>query len=244
MSSSSSTSLKSPTFQSTTATMKSSSVANATSSIEHDDDVSEMSLSESQSLHSSSGERHQRNNDKSYLFDKFLNSSYSMNFRLNGARNSLSSRDSNASLSLDSSIISLNILKDLESQMLYGDLRRESFQARSGTKNFCLNPLFEEGVPTEVETQIDNRNVDESENLFKGVSLSSSCSRSSRVSECSSDEFRVNCVEEIFVELSKIRRSASVSSSHPDAMSGDEHTNSSFAIERCNSLKRCERLLK
>lgn len=227
--------------------MKSSSNATNNDDIEHEDDVSEMSLSESHFfLHnSSSDESLQRRSDKSYLFDKFLNSS-SMSFRSNGACNSLSSRHSSASSGRDSSsTISLKSLKQLESQMLYGDLRRESFRARAGTRNFCLNPLFEEGFPSEKRTRPDNDNDDEYENVLRGISLSSSCSHSSRISECSSDEIRVNCVEEIFVELSKVRRCASVTSSRSsENKSVDGREQTSFVVDRCNSLKRSERLLK
>lgn len=240
--------MKSPTLHSaaTTATMKSSS--NATNNNtehddndEEDDNVSEMSLSDSQFLHnSSSDESHRRRNDKSYLFAKFLNSTSMMNFRANGARNSsLSSRQSSSDAS-SSSNVSLESLKQLESQMLYSDLRRESFRARAGTRNFCLNPLFEEGFPSEAKrTRLEND--DEYANVCEGISLSSSCSRSSRISECSFEESRVNCVEEIFVELSKVRRCASVSSSNSVTKSEDEQHPTSFHVERYKSLKRSER---
>lgn len=56
----------------------------------------------------------------------------------------MSSRNSRDSSERDFSIPK-EILKQLESQMLHGDLKRESFRARNGTNNFCLNPLFEEG---------------------------------------------------------------------------------------------------
>lgn len=194
----SSVAAKSPTTP--TATMKS------TNFDDNDDDVSEMNLCEV-TCHQTLPE-----NDKSYLFEKFLNSSATTNF-------DTMSKTSQSSRNSDDSLIPTKILKQLESQMLHSDLRRESFRARSGTSNFCLNPLFEEGF--------GNENI---ANHSREISLSS------RNSECSADEIRVNCVEEILVGLCKIRRSASPNSSNSEKPS--------FVVERCNSLKRSERRLK
>lgn len=41
-------------------------------------------------------------------------------------------------------IIPVDILAKLESDMLHGNLKRDSFRSRSSTKNFVTNPIFDE----------------------------------------------------------------------------------------------------
>lgn len=155
------------------------------------------------------------------MLDKLLNSSFD--------EVSISSKNSRDSSERDFSIPK-EILKQLESQMLHGDLKRESFRARNGTNNFCLNPLFEEGFTL--------KSIEKSENGQKQVekSLKSQKLPSVESSVGSLDEIKANCVENIFMDLSKIRRSGSIKSFESDGPT--------FAAERCHSLKRSERRLK
>lgn len=155
--------------------------------------------------------------DREFLLEKLLNSNF----------DSLSVTSKNSRESSDISIPK-EILKQLESQMLHSDLKRESFRARNGTKNFCLNPLFEEGFGVKLG--------DESQAREASVVHHHETLPSSRNSICSLDEIKANCVENIFLDLDKIRRSGSVNSGDSDRPS--------FAAERCHSLKRAERKLK
>lgn len=154
--------------------------------------------------------------DRKFLLDKLLNSNFDSL--------STTSRNSRDSSERDFSIPK-EILKQFESQMLHSDLKRESFRARNGTKNFCLNPLFEEGfnMNSNDDEIVRTKSVDKQR--FEVLP-----STSSSISSLD------NCVESIFLDLHKIRRSGSVKSVDSDKPS--------FAAERCHSLKRSERKLK
>jgi hypothetical protein len=161
---------------------------------------------------------HNHQHDREFLLEKLLNSNFDVV--------SMSSRNSRDSSERDFSIPK-EILKQLESQMLLGDLKRESFRARSGTNNFCLNPLFEEGFPL---------NSNENNENTVGKSLPAITLKSFANSVGSLDEIKGTCVENIFMDLNKVRRSGSVKSFDSDRPT--------FAAERCHSLKRNERRLK
>ena len=164
---------------------------------------------------------HNQHHERDFLVEKLLNSNFDTL--------STTSRNSRDSSERDFSIPK-EILKQLESQMLHADLKRESFRARNGTKNFCLNPLFEEGFGTKLS---DVENETSSMEFPERVdSLASTTSNS----VYSLDEIKANCVENIFLGLDKIRRSGSQRSVDSDRPS--------FSAERCHSLKRTERKLK
>lgn len=162
---------------------------------------------------------HNLHHEREFLLEKLLNSNFDSL--------SVTSRNSQESSEREISIPK-EIIKQLESQMLHSDLKRESFRARTGTKNFCLNPLFEEGFCTKLsdETYLNSEN-----NICRRETLPSSTS-----SIISLDEIKANCVENIFLDLDKIRRSGSENSGDSDRPT--------FAAERCLSLKRTERKLK
>lgn len=164
---------------------------------------------------------HNQHHERDFLVEKLLNSNFDTVSMT--SRDSLDSSERNFSIPKD-------ILRQLESQMLHADLKRESFRARSGTRNFCLNPLYEEGFK-----------LDDSENNLSTTELSVHAQRvetlpSTTSSVNSIDEMKSNCVENIFLGLDKVRRSGSVKSVESDRPR--------FAAERCNSLKRRERNLK
>lgn len=161
--------------------------------------------------------------ERDFLLEKLLNSNFDSL--------SISSRNSRDSSERDFSI-PREILRQLESQMLHADLKRESFRARTGTRNFCLNPLFEEGFPPQSNNCEHNQDFEEKSHYAqRAETLPSTAS-----SVCSLDEIKANCVENIFLDLNKVRRSGSVLSTGSDRPS--------FAAERCHSLKRIERKLK
>lgn len=161
--------------------------------------------------------------DRNFLLEKLLNS--------NSDSVSVTSRNSRDSSERDFTIPK-EILKQLESQMLHADLKRESFRARTGTKNFCLNPLFEEGFGVKSHEVKSGSNVEKkSHQTRRALTQPSSASSISSL-----DELKSNCVENIFMDLNHVRRSGSV-------LSGDSDR-PSFVAERCHSLKRTERKLK
>lgn len=166
---------------------------------------------------------HSQHHDRKFLLEKLLNSNFDSV--------SVSSRNSRDSSERDFSI-PREIMRQLESQMLHADLKRESFRARTGTRNFCLNPLFEEGFAFQ-SSDTDN----ESKFEVKSHEAQRSNTLPSTASSISSlDELKANCVENIFMDLNKVRRSGSVKSADSDRPS--------FVAERCHSLKRSERKLK
>lgn len=158
---------------------------------------------------------------RDFLLEKLLNSNFDTL--------SVSSRNSRDSSEPD---LPKEILKQLESQMLHSDLKRESFRARNGTRNFCLNPLFEENFVVKIDDIEDFAKWKEnSRHSVKQQTLPSTTSSISSL-----EEMRANCVENIFLDLDKVRSGGSVKSAGSDK--------ASFAAERCNSLKRSERKLK
>lgn len=159
-----------------------------------------------------------QHHERDFLLEKLLNSNFDTL--------SLTSRISRESSEPD---VPKEILRQLESQMLHSDLKRESFRARNGTRNFCLNPLFEENFVVKTD-DIQSISICGENSHIQQVLPSAAVSISSL------DEMKSNCVENIFLDLHRVRRSGSVKSSDSD--------NPSFAAERCHSLKRRERKLK
>lgn len=170
------------------------------------------------------GKLHNQHHERDFLVEKLLNSNFDSI--------STASRISRDSSERDFSIPK-EILKQLESQMLHADLKRESFRARNGTKNFCLNPLFEEGFGTKLS---DDENKTNSVELSLETQRADSLTSTTSSSVYSLDEMKANCVENIFLGLDKIRRTGSLRSVDSDRPS--------FSSERCHSLKRNERKLK
>jgi hypothetical protein len=161
---------------------------------------------------------------RDFLLEKLLNSNFDSL--------SISSRNSRDSSERDFTI-SREVLKQLESQMLHADLKRESFRARTGTRNFCLNPLFEEGFAPQSNNCENNQNFEEKSHYAQRAETLPSAAGS----VSSLDDIKANCVENIFMDLNKVRSSSgSVKSTGSDRPS--------FAAERCHSLKRIERKLK
>lgn len=162
-----------------------------------------------------------QHHERDFLLEKLLNSDFDAL--------SITSRNSRESFEAD---VPKEILKQLESRMLHSDLKRESFRARNGTRNFCLNPLFEENFAVKTDDFENYLKYDEKPgNVIRQQTLPSTAS-----SIRSLDEIKANCVENIFLDLDRVRRSGSVKSIDSDKPS--------FAAERCHSLKRSERKLK
>lgn len=163
----------------------------------------------------------QQQDSKIFLIDKLLNSDRLGRSSRTSSVDSLS-RSSRASSEKECSLPK-EIMKQLEEKMLHNDLKRESFRARTGTSNFCLNPLFEED-----RSSIPNESKDiqkPKETLPQELSHN-----------YSNEDSKSNCVENIFLDLNKVRRSGS--------LKDHRGSTSSLYSSRCNSLKRMERNLK
>lgn len=163
----------------------------------------------------------QQQDSKIFLIDKLLNSD-----RL-GRSSRTNSVDSSSRSSRESSekecSLPKEIMKQLEEKMLHNDMKRESFRARAGTSNFCLNPLFEED-----RSLLPN----ESKEIQKPKEISPP----EHSHNYSNEDSKSNCVENIFLDLNKVRRSGS--------LKDHRGSTSSLYSSRCNSLKRMERNLK
>lgn len=198
----------------TSSTSKSPSFDSKSPSFEVEDEVSDENFNRNLP---------NQHHGRDFLMEKLLNSNFDTI--------SETSRNSRDSSERDFSIPK-EIVRQLESQMLHSDLKRDSFRARNGTRNFCLNPLFEENFvtkSTDIESHLNSE--ENSRHVFKHQTLPSTTSSMSSL-----EEMKANCVENIFLHLDRIRRTGSVKSSDSDKPS--------FVAERCHSLKRSERKLK
>lgn len=163
----------------------------------------------------------QQQDSKIFLIDKLLNSDRLGRSSRAGSVDSLS-RSSRESSEKECPLPK-EIMKQLEEKMLHNDLKRESFRARTGTSNFCLNPLFEEDrslLPSDPKEIQKPKEI-----LPRKISH-----------DYSNEDSKSNCVENIFLDLNKVRRSGS--------LKDHSGSTSSLYASRCNSLKRMERNLK
>ncbi|CAO1391538.1 unnamed protein product [Diamesa hyperborea] len=130
----------------------------------------------------------QQQDSKIFLIDKLLNSERLGRSSRTSSVESLS-RSSRASSEKEFALPK-EIMKQLEEKMLHNDLKRESFRARTGTSNFCLNPLFEED-----RSSLSN----ESKEIQKPKeTLPQELSH-----KYSNEDSKSNCVENIFLDLNK-----------------------------------------
>ncbi len=58
----------------------------------------------------------------------------------------------------------LEVISQLERHSLHGNLKRDSFRSRSGTKNFVLNPIFDERFESEIEDEVFDKNTETIDN--------------------------------------------------------------------------------
>lgn len=54
----------------------------------------------------------------------------------------------------------LEVINQLERHSLHGNLRRDSFRSRNGTKNFVLNPIFDERFESEPDDEVFHKNIE------------------------------------------------------------------------------------
>lgn len=165
----------------------------------------------------------------SYIMDKFLNEgtnqqtsavsrSLSLNFKTKKLKsnNSIYSESSKKpsvkkrphSIS-DFNNLNSNVLRQYEAEMLFSDIKRDSFRPRSSTKNFALNPIFDElegGSESLVSDQESGFVSTKNDFDLKSDSESSFGLNFSEVPKC---------VKTIYTDLPSIRRSSSLRSDRP-----------------------------
>lgn len=133
--------------------------------------------------------------------------------------------------------VSKEILSKLEEAMLHNNLSRDSFRVRSATKNFVLNPLFEDKLldNSNNHTPLHQTNNNQKNETLKPSKLATSSENfNSNKSDINMLEAsKANCVENVFVNLIKIRRANSLKDV-------DEEAKSNFAKKRCNSFRRLD----
>lgn len=59
----------------------------------------------------------------------------------------------------------LEVIKQLERHSLHGNLKRDSFRSRSGTKNFVLNPIFDERFESEGDDEVFDKSIEIHDNV-------------------------------------------------------------------------------
>lgn len=127
--------------------------------------------------------------------------------------------------------ISKEVLAQLEQQMLHNDLKRDSFRARTATHNFVTNPIFEDSNEFNVDQSLK---ISTASNSLKNNSNQSDDGRNRYESM---EDSKFNCVENVLVDFSKIKRTSSLKRPATDTQSVGSIT------RRYNSLKRYDRNL-
>lgn len=54
----------------------------------------------------------------------------------------------------------MEVINQLERHSLHGNVRRDSFRSRTGTKNFVLNPIFDERFESECDDEVFDTNTE------------------------------------------------------------------------------------
>lgn len=185
-------------------------------------------VSENISFFNNHESRFKPNNHNSYIMDKFLNEgthqqtsvsrSLSLNFKL---EKKLKSHNSVYNESYTKPIVkrphsisdfnnlNSNILNQFEAQMLFSDIKRDSFRPRTSTKNFALNPIFDEfeGNDSLISDQESGFVSSKNDLELKSGSESSFALNFSEVPKC---------VKTVYTDLPSIRRSSSLRSERPN----------------------------
>lgn len=117
-------------------------------------------------------------------------------------------RKTKPSLSYASELsIPAKILCQFEAKSLYTDLKRDSLRARNGTKNFALNPIFDD-LPNEPEAKVHIVHTTFNSNVSSNPTSSISDTDSTMSWQYLQTEIdcRNNCIETSFDSLSSIKR--------------------------------------
>lgn len=163
----------------------------------------------------------------SYIMDKFLNEgthqqtsvsrSLSLNFKPKKLKSYNSDYNENYKKPIvkrphsisDFNNLNANVLNQFEAQMLFGDIKRDSFRPRSSTKNFALNPIYDEFEGNDSLVSDQESGFVSSKNDFD---LKSGSERSFALNFSEVPK----CVETVFTDLPSIRRSSSLKSDRPN----------------------------
>ncbi len=167
-----------------------------------------------------------KDGQKDFLMKRFLNESGDDRDTLS-VRSVSSSSSKISSNSNSKSDVSKKVLLQLEEQFLHSDLKRDSFRARTGTRNFVLNPLFEDKSP-DAHLQFSTHTHSLKTKNVQNENVSSS---NEHDTDCLLEASKKNCVENVFVDLINVRRSNSLR---------DDDYKPSFIKKRCNSFRRLD----
>lgn len=153
---------------------------------------------------------------------RFLNcdDSLSISSHSSGKRSVVTGTNSESSFNL-----SKKILLQFEEDMLHSDLKRDSFRARTATRNFVLNPLFE-----------DKSSAENNQAQFSSDTLSREKSEkeiSNKFDINLLEDSKKNCVENVFVDLINVRRTNSLKET-------DDNYKPNFIKKRCSSFRRLD----
>lgn len=130
-----------------------------------------------------------------------------------------------ASSNADSEVdIPPSIISQFEQEMLHSDFKRDSFRARnSSTRQFVLNPIFDESSSNTIQLQEDSIEPSEKSRTLPRSSASKPPNRYLSVPSQVSP-----VVETVFTDLGTLRRSTSVRSRTEDNSRPVVHRSSSF----------------
>lgn len=117
-----------------------------------------------------------------------------------------------------------NVLNQFEAQMLFSDIKRDSFRPRTSTKNFALNPIFDEleGNDSLISDQESGFVSSKNDFELKSGSESSFGLNFSEVPKC---------VKTVYTDLPSIRRTSSLRSDKPSF-----YKNSAGGLKRKDSF--------
>lgn len=109
----------------------------------------------------------------------------------------------------------MEVINQLERHSLHGNLKRDSFRSRSGTKNFVLNPIFDERLEPEGDDEVFDKNTGIINNIAE-----EDYKNGDRLQPPNTDE----CIETVFTDLNNLEN-GKIASSNPLSRSKSFKTN-------------------
>lgn len=99
----------------------------------------------------------------------------------------------------------MEVINQLERHSLHGNLRRDSFRSRSGTKNFVLNPIFDERFEPVGDDEVFGKNTEIIKNIEEEDYKSGDRLQPPNAGEC---------IETVFTDLNNLENGR-ISSPNP-----------------------------
>lgn len=97
------------------------------------------------------------------------------------------------------------VINQLERHSLHGNLRRDSFRSRNGTKNFVLNPIFDERFEVQGDDEVFVKNIEIVDNV-----ANDDCKNGLKLQPPNADD----CIETVFTDLNNLEN-GKISTSNP-----------------------------